>query len=477
MAPADRLDLLLFHAWLLAHDAREQEVMRPFPPLGIQYLVAWMRRHGMPATDWFDPSFDPDLSRFWGEIADTDPRVVGLYGHTVTRPVAAEVLPRLAAEGRRIVAGGPDPTQYLDDYFDMGVEVIVIGEGEETLAALMDHLRAHRWQWEPAELPRIPGIAWREDGVVRRSPPRPLIRPLSRIPWPQRERRDLDRYFDAWRDRHGETALSMVTSRGCPYHCTWCSKQVYGDTFRRRDVDEVLDEVEDLKERFDPDQIWFADDLFTINKRWVRQFSQRIVERCLVTPFYVIARPETLTPELCAALKRAGCYRVYISAESGAQHVLDAMKKGDTVEHIHAAGRRLRAHGIELGVFVMLGYPGETRRDVDATLRMLHALRPDVTLLSVAHPMRGTAFYDAVSDRLLPADAQWVQDHGGRLPFEMDYPPRFYDLAQRMIWAETALVRRLRAGQLDAETARLAVKAPALRLGARLAARPRAGSL
>lgn len=473
MPPADRLDLLLFHAWLLAHDVREQEVMRPFPPLGIQYLVAWLRRAGFPATDWLDPAFDPDLGRFWSTVADTDPRVVGLYGHTVTRPVAATILPRLRAEGRRVIAGGPDPTQYLDDYFDMGVEVVVLGEGEETVTELMAHLQAHGWRWDWSELERVRGIAFRRDGHVHQTAPRPLIRPLGRIPWPARDRRDLDRYFAAWRARHGETALSMISSRGCPYHCTWCSKQVYGDTFRRREVEEVLDELEDVKARFEPDQIWFADDLFTLNRRWVRRFTHRIVERGLVTPFYVIARPETLTPEMCASLKRAGCYRVYISAESGAQHVLDAMKKGDTVQDIHHAARRLRAHGIELGVFVMLGYPGETREDVDATLRMLHAIQPDVTLLSVAHPMRGTAFYEEVADRILPASPEWVRDHGGRLPFEMDYPPRFYDLAQRMIWAETDLVRRLRAGRLDATTARLAVKAPALRLGARLASRGR----
>ena len=471
MPPAPRLDLLLTHAWKLVDDPHEQEIMRPFPPLGIQYLVGWCRAHGRPAVDWHDPSFDPSFAPLWDRIEAEDPRVVGLYGHTVTRPAATGIVQRLVEQGRRVIAGGPDPAQYLDVYFDMGVEVVVLGEGERTISALLDHLEANQWRWNPTTLARIDGIAWRQDGVVHKSAPRALIRPISSIPWPARERRDLDRYFSAWRERHGETALSMVTSRGCPYHCTWCSKQVYGDTYRRRDADAVLDELENLRRRFDPDQIWYADDLFTINKRWVRQFSRRAVARGLVTPFYIVARPETLEPALCAALKRAGCYRVYISAESGAQHVLDAMKKGDTVADIHRAARVLRAHGIELGVFVMLGYPGERAEDVDTTLRMLHTIEPDVTLLSVAHPMKGTAFYEAVADRVLPADEAWVQAHGGRLPFVMDYSPRYYDLAQRMIWAETRLVKKLRRGELDAELARLAVQAPALRLAARWATR------
>lgn len=466
----DRLDVLLTHAWLLANDLHEQEIMRPFPPLGIQYLVAYLRREGVPATDWVDPSFDPDLGGLRARIAAANPRLVGLYGHTVTRPVAAPLVAELASEGRRIIAGGPDPVQYLDEYFAMGVEVVVVGEGEHTVAELVAHLRAHDWKWDRATLREIRGIAFQDGDHTVRTPPRPLIRPLSSLPWPARERRDLDRYFAAWRRRHGETALSMVTSRGCPYKCTWCSKQVYGDTFRRRDVDDVIDEMAHLKATFDPDQLWFADDLFTTNKRWVRRFSQQVVARGLTTPFYIIARPETLDPALCASLRRAGCYRVYLSAESGSQHVLDAMQKGDTVEHIRVAARRLRAVGIELGVFVMLGYPSESRQDVEATLQMLHEIEPDVTLLSVAHPMKGTTFYDEVADRLLPADPAWVQAHGGRLPFQMDYHRRYYHYAQRLIWAETRLVQRLRRGQLDWETATLAVKAPALRAVTRLAA-------
>ncbi len=466
----ERLDLLLFHAWHLALDPREQEVMRPFPPLGVQYLVSWLRTHGFPAVDWYDATFEPGPERFHAVCAELDPRVVGLYGHTVTRPVAKPMVARAREEGRRVVAGGPDPVQYLDEYLDAGVEVVVIGEGERTLTELMEHLRDNGWVWNFAALQQVRGIAFRLDGRLVRTEPRLLIRPLDQIPWPARERRDLDRYFQAWRARHGETALSVVTSRGCPYHCSWCSKQVYGDTFRRRSVDDVIDEVQQLRATFAPDQIWFADDMFTINRRWVLDFCRRMVERDAVVPFYVIGRPETLDPLLCAELRRAGCYRVYVSAESGAQHVLDRMKKESSVDDIYRAARLLRAAGIELGVFVMLGYPGETREDVDRTLAMLHAISPEVTLLSVAHPMKGTAFYEEVADRIEDRPG-WAEANGGRLAFRMDLDPQFYERAQRMIWSETELVRRLRRGEYDARTASLLLKAPVWRAAAWLAAR------
>lgn len=467
----ERLDLLLFHAYHLADDPREQEIMRPFPPLGIQYIVAWMRAAGWAAVDWYDATFEPGPEAFAARCAELDPRVVGLYGHTLTRPVAAGMVARARAEGRRVIAGGPDPVQYMDEYLDAGVEVIVIGEGERTVAALMEHLRDNNWEWNLSTLDAVQGLAFRRDGRIVKTAPRPLIKPLDPIPWPARERRDLDRYFQVWRERHGETALSMVTSRGCPYHCTWCSKQVYGDTFRRRDVDDVIDELIWLKATYAPDQIWFADDMFTINRKWVLRFCRRMVERGAVTPFYVIGRPETIDPTLAAALAAAGCFRMYVSAESGAQHVLDAMKKESTVADIHQAARLLRAAGIELGVFVMLGYPGETTADVAATLEMLHAIAPEVTLLSVAHPMKGTAFYDQVQDRLENPDG-WAEKNGGRLAFRMPYQRRYYELAQRWIWAETDLVKRLRRGQYDRVTAALALKAPLFQAAARLAARP-----
>jgi anaerobic magnesium-protoporphyrin IX monomethyl ester cyclase len=457
-----RLDLLLFHAYLLAEDPHEQEIMRPFPPLGLQYLVAWLRREGAFAVDWFDLTFAGGVGDFTARCADEDPRVVGLYGHTITRPRAAAMVRRCREEGRRVIAGGPDPVQYLDEYFDAGVEVVIIGEGEQTTEALLHHLRGNDWRWDWDRLAEIDGVAFRRDGVVIRTRPRALLRPIDRFPWPVRDRRDQEGYFSAWRARHGETALSMITSRGCPYHCTWCSKQVYGDTFRRRSPGDVLDELAALRERFNPDQIWFADDLFTLNKAWVHRFCAEMVRRGLQIPFYVIGRPETLDPELCAAMRAAGLFRMYLSAESGAQHILDQMRKEDTVQDIERAARLLRAQGVELGVFVMIGYPGETRADLDQTLRMLHRIAPDVSLVSVAHPMKGTAFYDAVADRVIAGSAA---ENGGRNRFVMDHPAEYYELAQRLIHAETGLVRRLRQGRLDGETARLALKAPVLRAG------------
>ncbi len=452
------LDLLLFHAYRIADDPHEQEIMRPFPPLGIQSLVAWLRAQGVQKTDWFDTTFADSIERFHDHVHQTDPRVVGLYGHTITRPIGLRMAARCQAEGRRVIAGGPDPGSYPHEYLSGGVEVIVHGEGELTLLELMTHLSTNRWQWDWDTLGNVHGISFvAPDGTLVTTPPRKLIKPLDQLPWPHRDRRDLDAYMAAWRERHGETALSLTTSRGCPYHCTWCSKAVYGDTFRRRSVEDVVSEVLHLRERFDPDQLWFVDDMFTLNRKWVTRFTQEMQRRHAVMPYYLIGRPEMIDDEMATALKRSGCYRVYMSAESGSQKVLDAMRKGNTTDHVRRAAKALKNAGIELGVFVMLGYPGEELDDIRLTIDFIKDLEPDVTLLSVAHPIKGTQFYQQVASLVTG-----VGD-GGRLTFQMRYPREFYEVAQRHFWTETKLARKWRHGQVDREFVALAAKYPMYR--------------
>lgn len=442
--------LLLTHAYFLRQDPHEQQLMRPFPPLGLQSLVAYLRREGWNDTDWWDATFADGPADFLEVLQRENPTIVGFYGHTITRPVTMELVRACVERGCRVIAGGPDPVQYLDDYFDMGVEVVVVGEGERTVTALLEHLQTFGcWKWE--ELTEIQGVAFRRDGKVIRTGDRPLIRPLDSLPFPHRERRDLDAYFSAWKARHGKTAMSLSTSRGCPYRCTWCSKQVYGDTFRRRSPGHVVDEVLALRRDWNPDELWFVDDMFTLNRKWVLDFCETMQRRHAVTPFYLIGRAETLDLELLTALKAAGCYRIYLSAESGSQKVLDAMEKGTDLQEIYRAASAMAKVGIELGIFVMLGYPGENRQDVVATLRMIRRLDPAVTLVSVAHPMKGTTFYEQVREQITGKE-------GGRLLFRMPYSPRFYDAAQRLIWAERAMVQGFRHG--EARSLRSALKWP-----------------
>ena len=440
------------------------ELMRPFPPLGIQYLVSWFRRETSFAVDWYDATFENDEDSFYQILLDQSPRVVGLYGHTLTRTVALEMSRKAEECGCVVIAGGPDPAQYAEEYLNGGVDILVVGEGEHTLQEVMEHLKANRWIPDPEILKDIHGLIFKDPaGAIHTTPPRKLIRPLDILPYPHRNPKNLNRYFNAWRDRHGETALSMNTSRGCPFHCTWCSKQVYGDTFRRRNHEKVVDEVLYLRETFDPDQIWFVDDVFTLNRAWVHRFCTEMVRREATIPFYLVARPETVDKPMLEALKNAGCYRIYFSAESGVQHVLDAMNKHTKVEDIYRACALCKELGIEIGLFVMLGYPGENFEDIQATLWMLNEIQPEVLLLSVAHPMKGTTFYDSVASQIV-TPAGWAEENGGRLAFKMRFPHEFYTLAQKHIWNETELLKGIKQRHITGNIIKTALKYPPTRL-------------
>lgn len=462
------MDLLLFNAYFLADDPHEQEIMRPFPPLGPQYVAAYLRANGFPDVAFWDSTFRSGIDAFEAELRRARPRCVGLYGHTVTRPVAGRMVEAARRQGARVIAGGPDPSSDPDAYLGLGVDVCVMGEGEETARELMEHLRSRGGDFDREALRTLPGIAFVHRGERVRTPARARFPDLDALPHPLRERDDIEPYFEAWRRRHGRTAMSLSTTRGCPYPCTWCSKGVFQDSFRRRAVDRVVDEILEVRERFAPDDLWFVDDTFTIRRSWVLEFCERVVERGAVTPFYVIGRVDAVDREVLAAMKRAGCYRIYYSAESGSQRVLDAMRKGFRVEDIRRAGALTREAGIEMGAFVMLGYPGEEKEDVLDTVRLVADLQPEVVLLSIAHPIRGTAFHELVKDRILPGRPGAEEEGGGRLRWRSKYPYSFYEFAGRLLWTEKewAVLRRER--RYGGRFLRHAIKLPLYRAAFRM---------
>ena len=149
-----------------------------------------------------------------------------------------------------------------------GADLIVAGEGEYAHRTFAGGA-AGSGGW-----PSIPGIMFRApDGSVFRTGPAQLIPNLDAQPWPDRERVDIPRYLKVWREHHGTGSVSVITARGCPYHCNWCSHSVYGKTHRRRSPQSVADEVAWIEQRYQPDMLWMADDVFTIHHGWIFEYA------------------------------------------------------------------------------------------------------------------------------------------------------------------------------------------------------------
>lgn len=427
------MDLLLAHAYFLAQDAEEQRLMRPHPPLGVLYLSSHLKARGID-VGVFDGTF-----RSHQDFADTlereRPPVVGIAVNMMTKRHALGMIAASKRAGARVVVGGPDPPYHADAYLAAGADVVVIGEGEQTLEDLL----------RGGDLAAVAGIAFRgDDGAVVRTAARALLPNLDTQPFPDRDAVDIPSYLHAWRQRHGVGTVSLITARGCPYTCTWCSRSVFGETHRRRSVTSVADEVEAIVDRYHPERLWYADDVFAIHRTWTISYARELERRGIRLPFECISRAERIDDDVAAALASLGCFRVWIGSESGSQRILDSMKRKVSVGQVQDTAARLRRHGIEVGMFIMLGYDGERRADLQATVDHLKHTSPDVFLTTVSYPIKGTPYYDQVADRVAPQ--AWA-DGTDRDLIVRGRPVRtYYDFARRWMTAEVAKDQHWRRG-------------------------------
>jgi radical SAM superfamily enzyme YgiQ (UPF0313 family) len=298
----------------------------------------------------------------------------------------------------------------------------VPGEGELVLERLL------------AGHPAPEGVIYRDDstGMVVRTPAAPQIRDLDALPWPDRERIDIPRYLAAWRERHGTGSVSLITARGCPYSCRWCSHSTYGQTHRRRSPSAVADEAEWILQHYGPEMLWYADDVFTIHHGWTLQYARELKDRGIRIPFECITRADRLNPRIVDTLAEMGCFRVWIGSESGSQRVLDAMQRGVRVEQVQDAVGWARTRGIQAGMFLMWGYEGEQIEDIEATVEHVKKCRPDVFLTTVSYPIKGTGYYNDVRDKLVSI-GEWSKSTDRDWHIRGRHSRRYFQFADQLL--------------------------------------------
>ena len=445
------MDILLAHGYFLALDAAEQKVMRPHPPLGLLYLSSHLKQRGF-RVGVFDSTFRT-LEDFAATLDRDKPPIVGIAVNLMTKRNALRMIAIARRQGARVVIGGPDPPHHAESYLQAGADAVVIGEGEQTLEEL---IAASDWS-------SVNGIVFKSaDGTIVRTPARALLPDLDRQPYPDREAIDIPRYLNAWRERHGVGTVSLITARGCPYTCTWCSRSVFGETHRRRSVVNVADEVQAIVDRYHPERLWYADDVFAIHRSWTINYAAELDRRRIRLPFECISRAERIDAGVAEALKSLGCFRVWIGSESGSQRVLDAMKRKVSVDRVRESADLLHRHGIEVGMFIMLGYDGEGIEDLQATVDHLKRTEPDIFLTTVSYPIKGTPYYEQVASRLAPQ--AWEESTDRDLVVRGRPVKTYYDFARRWMTAEVAKEQHWRKGRY-ASAARSASSALVGRIG------------
>lgn len=415
----------------MANDAREQVVKKPYPPLGLLYLSAWLEENGF-ENEVFDTTFsNQNVQRNF--IVNFQPAIIAIYTNLMTKIEVIQLIEFIHTQFTEntplVVVGGPDVTYNVDNYLHAGADILVIGEGENTM---LEICAAHQQKLWP-DFYHVDGIAFTtREGTIHQTKPRQKIGNLDELPLPNRNKIDLASYLEMWKTNHGYSTISVSTQRGCPYTCKWCSTAVYGQSYRRRSPEKVVEELIALKHLYQPDKIWFVDDVFTVSHKWLSAFRDEVKSKNALVPFECITRADRLTEDAIVMLKEAGCFRVWIGAESGSQKILDAMDRRVDATQVQKMIRTANAHHIETGTFIMVGYPGENDEDIVQTLHHLKTANPDIFTITITYPIKGTALDNEVEILKKPLQ-DWKNTTDRQADFQRTYPSLYYKLAVRWI--------------------------------------------
>ncbi len=449
------MSVLLTHGYFLNEDAKEQEIMRPYPPLGLLYISAFLDQYQV-ANEVFDSTFQSEMD-LQKHMLNTKPNYLGIYVNLMTKLKVLKILDfvrsQQALEDTIVFLGGPDVRHNAEELLSYGADYIVIGEGEESTLALITTLEE-----KPEQVEEIYGIAYKDEkGQTVINPERSLIPDIDELPLPNRSKIDLEQYFSAWRNAHGQSAISVSTMRGCPYTCKWCSRAVYGLSYRRRSAVLVVQELAQLKKQYNPDSIWFVDDVFTINHRWLKAFAEEIQKQNLDLAYECITRADRMNEEVIDLLVQSGCFRVWIGAESGSQQVIDQMDRRVKVEKVREMIRKTREKGIEAGTFIMLGYPGETESDIEETITHLKQANPDHFTITLAYPIKGTELFEETKN-IQTTNLDWSSSTDREIDFERTYSRRYYDYALSRVINEVNSYKVSRENKAGLAAAKLKAK-------------------
>ncbi|MEO8512929.1 MAG: radical SAM protein [Ignavibacteria bacterium] len=421
------MKIFLTHGYYLNSDPNEMRIMKPYVPLGILYISAYLKQNGFDVTvyDSTFKSFDQQKNALLTE----KPGIIAIYCNLMTKlnvlPLINFIRSRDELKNSEIILGGPEPPFHAEEFLNYGADFIVEGEGEGTMRELCGVLKAGQRDFRS-----INGIIYKHDGVFIKNHAREKIKDIDVLPFPDRTAIDLSLYLAAWKNAHGYSSVSLNTMRGCPYTCKWCSHSVYGVSYRRRSPEKTADEIEFIISNYNPDMLWFVDDVFTVSHKWLSKLLVIFKQRNIKVKFECISRSDRLSEDVLIVLKQLGCFRLWIGAESGSQTVLDLMDRRVNAKDTREKIKLTRKHGIEAGTFIMLGYPGEKKNDIIETVHHLKDSMPDIFLTTVAYPIKGTPFYTEVENRLV-TDKEWDKRTDRDLDFKGRYSKNFYRHANR----------------------------------------------
>lgn len=360
-------------------------------PLGLAYLAAVLEKESIPVKIIDAPVLRYQQKEIIRGARKFEPTIIGLTCVTPDLPATLELASTLkeALKECPIIIGGPHVTvtpkeTMKHECFDLGV----LGEGEETLIELLKGLK------KGENLEQIKGIAFRKRGEIITTISRPFVNDLDAVPFPARHLLPpLEKYNPPPGSYKNLPVGTIVTSRGCPFRCTFCARNVSGNQVRLRSPKNVVDEIEVLVKEYGVREIRVWDDTLNLDPNRVIEICKEILKRRLAFSWTCQARVNFTNHEMLRWMKKAGCWQISYGVESGNQEILNKTKKGITLKMVREAVSRTKRAGIEVKGFFMLGLPGDTEGTMRETIDFAKKLDPDIAAFSITIPYPGTEIY------------------------------------------------------------------------------------
>jgi anaerobic magnesium-protoporphyrin IX monomethyl ester cyclase len=402
-------DVVLIYPYFLTRDA--DHIL--FPPLGIAGLTSQLQEAAVDAAiyDCTFKNFETALR----EIVSLKPKIVGIYimatmsHNAITLQIKLkELIPEAV-----FIAGGPLASVYPAKYL-RHFDAVFCGEADVHFPRFCsDYLRSKLTLTDflalvPNSEEGYPGLATIKAGTVQQSPPIHLSTAiLNSLPLPDRRQADHHSYQKFWLNKNGTKTTALMTSYGCPHDCNFCSRPIFGRSFRPRSLEKIIEEIHVIRE-LGYDYLWLADDCFTQNLDFVAAFCQRLHLENLDIKWSCLSRVDSLTPGIVQMMAGAGCAKAYLGLESGDNATLKLMNKHTLVEDGVRAVQLFQDAGIKTAGFFIVGYPGESQTSIDRTLKWALELSMDEISINVPYPLPGSKLYNQVK---MLDEADWDKEN------------------------------------------------------------------
>ncbi|OGO66452.1 MAG: hypothetical protein A2Z45_07410 [Chloroflexi bacterium RBG_19FT_COMBO_55_16] len=393
-----------------------------FPPLGAAFLTSQLRQLRI-ETRIFDCTFTT-FRQLQKDLTAYQPEIVGIYSMVSMSRNTFRIAEMVRAHlpHSLTVAGGPLPTLYPERY-SRHFDAVFRGEADLSFPLFCQDFFARnlsRHRLEDLALHSYAGLFIQNNGLQVDNPTvHYKEQVVNSFPLPDRSDFDHAAYQKEWLAKTGSAATSIMITLGCPFNCDFCSRPVFGGLYRRRDLDLVFAEIDQIR-RLGYESLWIADDNFTLDLAFLRKFCQRIAGQQM--SWSCLSRVTGINAEIASEMKQAGCQRVYLGLETGDQTTLELMNKKASVEEGINAVHHFRRAGIEVAAFFIVGYPGETISSIEKTFQLALTLPLDYISFNVPYPLPGSRLFDRVSGL---DERDWNKENEVTFIYTSEFDPRW----------------------------------------------------